>query len=95
MKTDYKKDLEKTLKYLDAKDERLKCIESLKDKILNLLIERYEIDLGYANNSNTEEDDKRCKEIHDEIAWRILDYQCFAYDYKEDWDLCYNDYLII
>ena len=73
--------------YLDAKEERINAIEWIRDRVFDLLIERNDVMNGLTNlGPHRPKCQKRLKEIEDEIIWRINDYKCFMWDFKQDWD---------
>lgn len=79
---------------LDAMEERLKAIEVIKDRILYLEHEIYYREAWYQDMRG--EDLKKAMnevaEFRDEIILRIQDLDNFLYDYKETWDLNFDDY---
>ena len=81
----------KIMDYLDAKEERLKALEVLKEKML-LLVDDY---IGYAtcdHPSHMKESRKKADELFMEMVYRRQDFEVFMYDYQKDWDLNYQDY---
>ena len=81
-------------KRLDAKEERLKAIEIIKERILYLELEIYDRE-GWYQDMREDELKKALSEVAEfknEIILRIQDLNNFLYDYKENWDLNFNDY---
>lgn len=79
---------------LDAKEERLKAIEIIKERILYLEFEIYDRE-GWYQDMREDELKKALNEVAEfknEIILRIQDLNSFLYDYKENWDLNFNDY---
>jgi hypothetical protein len=77
--------------YLDAKEERKKALEKIRDIIFRLTIdyvEKMEVD----HPAHIKEAREKANKIWEELCWRKQDYDVFMYDYKQDWDLNYNDY---
>ena len=81
-------------KRLDAKEERLKAIEIIKERILYLELEIYDRE-GWYQDMREDELKKAMSEVAEfknEIILRIQDLNNFLHDYKENWDLNFNDY---
>ena len=81
-------------KHLDAKEERLKAIEIIKERILYLELEIYDRE-GWYQDMREDELKKAMNEVAEfknEIILRIQDLNNFLHDYKENWDLNFNDY---
>ena len=81
----------KIMDCLDAKEQRLKALEVLKEKML-LLVDDY---IGYAtcdHPAHMKESRKKADELFIEMVYRRQDFEVFMYDYQKDWDLNYQDY---
>ena len=78
-------------KYLDAQEERAKKLEIVKDKLLELTL--YYVDLVTDDHpARIKENKERAKKVFDRIVARKADYDVFMSDFKNDWDLNFDDY---
>lgn len=76
---------------LDAKEERRKALEVLRDKMLNLTIDYIEYSTC-DHPAHMKECKEKASKLWEELCWRKQDYDVFMYDYQKDWDLNYQDY---
>ena len=81
--------------YLDCIDERMRNIEYIKNRILTLQLSIFDFETHTQDIQQKEKLEEALKQVEDwkgEIISRLQDYEAFRYDYKQNWNLNYNDY---
>lgn len=77
--------------YLDAKEDRIKALKILKDKMFGLTIDYIEYSTC-DHPAHIKECKEKADKIWEEMIYRWQDYDVFMYDFQQDWDLNYQDY---
>ena len=77
--------------YLDAPEDRRKALAVLKEKLLLLIEDWWDIQL-IDHPVHLKEKEERSDKNYEELIFRMQDYEVFMYDYQKDWDLNYQDY---
>ena len=77
--------------YLDAKEDRIKALKVLRNKMFNLTIDYIEYSTC-DHPAHMKECNEKVHKLWEEMIWRWQDYQVFMYDFQQDWDLNYQDY---
>lgn len=78
-------------KNLDCQEERQRILKELRERLVELTIERYETELD-DHPVRQKRNKLELQAIENEIVWRMQDYEALMYDQKKDWDLNFDDY---
>lgn len=81
----------KTMSYLDAQEERLQGLKSLREKLYKLTLEWYNWELA-DHPKHQKEREEKLKDLYAQFHYRMQDHEQFMWDFKKDWDLNYQDY---